>query len=243
MSRAGKGAGRKRTPSRNRTDRGRGGRSSRPPHGPPRKRAHFPAVSPTKVAGLPAGEPWQMIPEPSGSAAPDGLWPRTARPFPEADLARARCIVRRLQQRIVKAVQQRKWRKVQALQHLLTRSRSAKILAVLRVSENQGKHTPGVDGVTWTTPAQKREAVNTLQQRGYRPRPLRRVYIPKKNGKLRPLGIPTMRDRAMQALYLLALDPVAETVGDPHSYGFRPGRSCADALQQVHKALAGKGKA
>jgi RNA-directed DNA polymerase len=151
--------------------------------------------------------------------------------------------VRRLQQRIVKAVQQGKWRKVQALQHLLTRSRSAKVLAVLRVTENDGKHTPGVDGVTWTTPAEKREAVDQLRQRGYRPQPLRRVYIPKKNGKLRPLGIPTLRDRAMQALYLLALEPVAETTGDPHSYGFRPGRSCADALEQVHKALAGKGKA
>jgi RNA-directed DNA polymerase len=130
---------------------------------------------------------------------------------------------------------------VQALQYLLTRSRSAKILAVLRVTENDGKHTPGVDGVTWTTPQQKRAAVDQLRQRGYRPQPLRRVYIPKKNGKLRPLGIPTMRDRAMQALYLLALDPVAETVGDPHSYGFRPARSCADAHDQCHKLLARHG--
>jgi len=171
-------------------------------------------------------------------AAPDGLWP-----CDEHQLARARCIVRRLQQRIVKAVQQRKWGKVQALQHLLTHSRSAKLLAVLRVTENKGKHTPGVDGVTWTTPAQKQRAVASLRQRGYRPRPLRRVYIPKKNGKLRPLGIPTMKDRAMQALYLQALDPVAETLADPHSYGFRPARSCADALEQVHNALSGRGAA
>jgi RNA-directed DNA polymerase len=166
------------------------------------------------------------------------LRPRIEPAFSEPELSRARCIVRRLQQRIVKAVQQRKWRKVQALQHLLTHSRSAKVLAVLRVTENQGKNTPGVDGVTWTTPVRKRNAVDTLRQRGYRPQPLRRVYIPKKNGKLRPLGIPTMRDRAMQALYLQALDPVAETVADPHSYGFRPARSCADALEQVHKALS-----
>lgn len=175
-------------------------------------------------------------------AAPDALWPRVEPAFSEAELARARCIVRRLQQRIVKATQQQKGRKVQALQHLLTRSRSAKLLAVLRVTENQGKHTPGVDGVTWTTPAQKRAAVDTLRQRGYRPQPLRRVYIPKKNGKLRPLGIPTMRDRAMQALYLLALEPVAETGADPHSYGFRPGRAQgapgADALQQCHSVLS-----
>jgi RNA-directed DNA polymerase len=166
------------------------------------------------------------------------LWP-----WDERTLARARCIVRRLQQRIVQATQQRKWRKVKALQHLLTHSRSAKLLAVLRVTENDGKDTPGVDGITWTTPKQKRDAVDTLRQRGYRPQPLRRVYIPKKNGKLRPLGIPTLKDRAMQALYLLALEPVAETVADPHSYGFRPGRSCADALEQLHKALACKGAA
>jgi RNA-directed DNA polymerase len=169
-------------------------------------------------------------------APPDGLWPWTEREF-----AQARCIVRRLQKRIVKAVQQQRWGKVKALQHLLTHSRSAKLLAVLRVTENKGKNTPGVDGVTWTTPAQKREAVGTLRQRGYRPRPLRRVYIPKKNGTLRPLGIPTMRDRAMQALYLQALDPVAETVADPHSYGFRPARSCADALEQGHNLLTRKG--
>ena len=174
-------------------------------------------------------------------AAPD---PRHSRPdpaFSEPELQRARGLVRRLQQRIVKAVQQGKWGKVRALQHLLTRSRSAKILAVLRVTENQGKNTPGVDRVLWSTPKQQRQAVTQLQQRGYRPLPLRRVYIPKKNRQLRPLGIPTMRDRAMQALYLQALAPVAETLADPHSYGFRPARSCADALEQCHTVLTGRG--
>jgi RNA-directed DNA polymerase len=171
-------------------------------------------------------------------AIPDVEWPRNEL---DPELARARCLVRRLQQRIVKATQQGKWRKVQALQHLLTHSHSAKLLAVKRVTENKGKHTPGADGVTWTTPVQKRRAIASLRQRGYQPLPLRRVYIPKKNGKLRGLGIPTMRDRAMQALYLQALDPVAETLADPHSYGFRPARSCADALEQVHKALSCRG--
>jgi RNA-directed DNA polymerase len=169
-------------------------------------------------------------------AAPDATWPPD-----ERELAQAHTVVRRLQQRIVKATQQRQWGKVQALQHLLTRSRSAKLLAVLRVTENPGKNTPGVDGVTWTTPAQKHAAVAALRQRGYRPQPLRRVYIPKKNGKLRPLGIPTLHDRALQALYLQALEPVAETQADPHSYGFRPARGCADALEQCHKLLARKG--
>jgi len=127
------------------------------------------------------------------------------------------------------------------LQRLLTCSFSGKALAVKRVTENQGKRTPGVDGVRWATPAARLKAIGSLHRRGYRPLPLRRVYIPKANGKQRPLGIPTMKDRAMQALYLLALEPVAETNGDPNSYGFRRERSTADALQQCFNAL-GRGK-
>jgi len=145
--------------------------------------------------------------------------------------------VRRLQARIVKATQEGRWGKVKALQHLLTHSYSGKALAVKRVTENQGKRTPGVDGETWQTPKKKAEALSTLNQRGYHPRPLRRIYIPKKNGKMRPLGIPCMRDRAMQALYLQALDPLSETLADPNSYGFRLGRSPADAIDQCFKVL------
>ena len=122
--------------------------------------------------------------------------------------------VRRLPARLVQATQAGRWGRVKALQRLLTHSFSGKALAVRRVTENQGQRTPGVDGETWDTPAQKARAVRALRQRGYRPRPLRRVSIPKKNGKVRPLGIPTLADRAMQALYLLALDPIAETTGD-----------------------------
>src|SRR6185295_10515026 len=125
--------------------------------------------------------------------------------------------VRRLQARIVKAEQEGRRGKVKALQRLLTRSFSGKALAVRRVTENQGKRTPGVDGETWNTPHQKATALHTLRPRGYRARPLRRVYIAKKNGKRRPLSIPTLRDRAMQALYLLALAPLAEVRADPNS--------------------------
>jgi RNA-directed DNA polymerase len=146
----------------------------------------------------------------------------------------------RLQARIVQATKAGRWGKVQALQHLLTHSFSGKALAVRRVTENQGQSTPGVDRIIWNTPASKGRALQDLKQRGYRPQPLRRVYIPKANGKQRPLGIPTMKDRAMQALYLLALDPVAETTADPHSYGFRKARSCADAIGRCFTALARK---
>ncbi len=146
--------------------------------------------------------------------------------------------VRRLQARIVKATREGRWGKVKALQRLLTHSFTAKALAVKRVTENQGSKTPGVDRVIWRTPAAKSKAIGSLQRRGYRPQPLRRVYIPKANGKLRPLGIPTMKDRAMQASYLLALVPVAETTADKNSYGFRPERSTADAIEQCFKALS-----
>src|SRR2546421_4068685 len=146
--------------------------------------------------------------------------------------------VRRLQARIVKATKEKRWGKVKALQRLLTHSFSGKALAVRRVTENQGKNTPGVDKVTWNTPQKKLNAVYALRQRDYHPQPLRRVYIPKKNGKKRALGIPVMKCRAMQALYLLALDPIAETTADPNSYGFRAGRYTADAIAQCFGLLA-----
>lgn len=148
--------------------------------------------------------------------------------------------VRRLQMRIAKAFREGHAHKVKALQRLLTHSDSAKLLAVRRVTTNTGRHTPGVDGVCWRTPKQKWQAVATLRRHGYRALPLRRIYILKKNGKKRPLGIPSMKDRAMQALYLLALDPIAETTADPNSYGFRAYRSAADAIEQCFILLARK---
>jgi RNA-directed DNA polymerase len=146
--------------------------------------------------------------------------------------------VRRLQVRIVQATKASRWGRVRALQRLLTHSYSGKVLAVRRVTENNGKKTPGVDQEIWDTPEKKTQAVHALKRRGYRSQPLRRVYIPKSDGKtMRPLGIPTMIDRGQQALHLLALDPVVETTADRNSYGFRQKRSCADAMVQCFLAL------
>ncbi len=154
------------------------------------------------------------------------------------DWPRVRQGVRRLQMRIAKATQAGQPRKAQALQWVLTHSRSAKLLAVHRVTTNRGAKTPGVDNVIWRTDRQKLQASLNLKRHGYRPRPLRRHYIPKPNGKLRPLSIPTLHDRAMQALYALALAPIAETLADRYSYGFREGRRCADALEQCFTILS-----
>ena len=151
--------------------------------------------------------------------------------------------VRRLQVRIAKATQSGKHRKAQALQWLLTHSLAAKLLAVRIVTRNKGARTPGVDKVLWRTNKEKLRAAFNLKRHGYRPLPLRRHYIPKSNGKMRPLSIPTMHDRAMQALYALALAPIAETLADRNSYGFREGRRCADALMCLHIVLSQKSSA
>ena len=148
--------------------------------------------------------------------------------------------VKRLQLRIAKAVREKRYNKVKALQWLLTNSFSSKLLAVKRVTQNPGSKTPGVDGVIWRTPEQKINAARSLQRRGYKTQPLHRIYIPKKDGRQRPLSIPPLKCRSMQSLHLLALEPVAEMRADKNAYGFRPKRSTADAIQQCFNALARK---
>ena len=145
--------------------------------------------------------------------------------------------VRKLQVRIVEALKANRIGKVKSLQRILISSFSAKALAVRRVTSNSGGSTAGVDKETWLTPIRRYKAISSLTTRGYKPKPLRRVFIPKKNGKMRPLGIPTIKDRAMQALFLMALEPIAETLADGNSYGFRKYRSCADATDQIYKCL------
>lgn len=148
--------------------------------------------------------------------------------------------VYRLQLRIAKAVKLGRFAKAKALQWLLTHSFFAKLLAIKRVTQNTGKRTPGIDGVIWKTDRQKINAVLELRRKGYKAQPLRRIYIPKKNGKLRPLGIPTKTDRAQQALHLMGLMPIAEILADENSYGFRPKRAVHDAIQQCFTLLSRK---
>ncbi len=157
------------------------------------------------------------------------------------DWKKAEYEVNRLQVRIAKATRKKNWNAVKRLQYLITHSYYAKLLAVRKVTTNKGKNTSGVDKELWSTPASKMRAALSLTDKQYKAKPLRRVYIEKKGKKAkRPLGIPCMYDRAMQALYALALEPVAETTADTKSFGFRKGRSCHDACEYIFTALSRK---
>lgn len=143
-----------------------------------------------------------------------------------------------LQIRIAKATKEGRWNPVKRLQYLLTHSFYAKALAVRTVTQNKGRKTAGIDGIIWYTPAAKMKAVLSLTDRHYQAKPLKRIYIPKPGkNKKRPLSIPTMYDRAMQALYAMALSPVAETVADSTSFGFRKLRSVHDACDYTYTIL------
>ncbi|AKB59490.1 reverse transcriptase N-terminal domain-containing protein [Methanosarcina barkeri] len=152
--------------------------------------------------------------------------------------------VNKLQTRITKAVLQNKWNLVKRLQYLLTHSYCAKLLAVRRVTQNKGKRTPGIDGEKWLSSVSKMKAVLSLTGKRYKAKPLKRVFINKPGKKKkRPLGIPTMYDRAIQSLYSLSLEPVAETKSDLRSFGFRKNRSARDACQQIFLCLSKKNSA
>ncbi len=151
--------------------------------------------------------------------------------------------VRRLQERIYRATTHKAWRTVKNLQKLLVRATSTKLLAIRRITqENQGKHTAGIDRVVCATPEARWQLFQEgLSLKGYKPTPVRRVYIPKDNGTQRPLGIPTVKDRVMQAIVKAALEPEWEARFDANSYGFRPGRCPMDAIEALHVTLSQHG--
>jgi RNA-directed DNA polymerase (EC 2.7.7.49) len=164
-----------------------------------------------------------------------------ARQWNSIDWDTIKSTVNRLQIRIAKATKEGKWNLVKRLSYLLTHSLSAKLLAVRIVTLNKGKRTPGIDGELWKSSSEKMKAALSLTDKQYYAQPLRRIYIPKpgKDTK-RPISIPTMYDRAMQALYGLALQPIAETTADPRSFGFRLFRSAQDASKYAFKCLGRK---
>jgi RNA-directed DNA polymerase len=151
--------------------------------------------------------------------------------------------VRRLRQRIFTASQAGDLKRVRSLQKLMLRSRSNALLSVRRVTEqNAGRKTAGVDGVVVVTAVGKAFLADSVQHHGrsWTPKPVKRVYIPKANGKRRPLGIPVVFDRCLQAQVVNALEPEWEARFEPKSYGFRPGRGCHDAIAAIFNTAHGK---
>src|SRR6266536_1615887 len=173
-------------------------------------------------------------PAPTGAPSLEAAWARM-------DWGQAYRQVTNLRQRIFRATQRQEWQQVRDLQKLLLRSYANHVLSVRQVTQvNAGRRTPGVDGQVVETAAQRMRLVQRLQAPApHRARPVRRVYIPKANGQRRPLGIPTITERARQHVVKTALEPSWEAQFEPSSYGFRPGRSAHDAIEHLFRLLRG----
>ena len=156
----------------------------------------------------------------------------------DIDFDHAQAAVKKLQRRIYAACSQGQTDKVVTLTNFMLHSFYAKACAVKHVCSTSGKNTPGIDGVLWKNNTDKFNAIFNLNLRGYQPKPLKRIYIQKSSNKPRPLGIPTLMDRAMQTLYRFALEPVAECYADEQSYGFRKDRSVTDAIVHLINGLS-----
>jgi RNA-directed DNA polymerase len=165
-----------------------------------------------------------------------------ARDWDAVDWCRVEDDVRRLRQRIFTATRAGDLKRVRNLQKLVLRSRANALLSVRRVTEvNAGRKTAGVDGRVVLTAEGKADLAAWVQYdtHAWQPRPVKRVYIPKANGKQRGLGIPVIADRALQALTVNALEPEWEARFESRSYGFRPGRGCQDAMQAIFVTARG----
>jgi len=146
--------------------------------------------------------------------------------------------VLKLQRKIIVAWKEKDLQKVYLIQEILVNKLAARALAVRKVTSNKGAQSPGLDKIVIRTDKEKMELINLLKDlKDYKASPVKRVMIPKSNGKMRPLGIPSIFDRCVQALYHLALDPIAEELADSRSYGFRKNRSTQDLQQYVRAAL------
>lgn len=156
----------------------------------------------------------------------------------EINFNKAEKYVKKLQKRIAVAYANDNHDVVMYLQHTLIHSFYAKALAIKYVSTNRGKNTPGVDGIVWNTSKLKFDAINDLRRRGYKHKPLRRIYILKSNGKRRPLSIPTMKDRAMQTLYKFALEPIGSLTADLNSFAFLPNRNARSAVVRLEDVIS-----
>jgi len=185
------------------------------------------------------GTPDAIAPAPVPVNGPEDGLPE----WDQVDWGQAEENVRRLRQRIFAAARAGDLGKVRSLQKLMLRSRSNALVSVRRVTEvNAGRKTAGVDGRIVLASWEKADLVAWLQHgaSAWRPRPVKRVYVPKSNGRRRGLGIPVIADRALQALAVNALEPEWESRFEPKSYGFRPGRGCHDAIVAIHTTASGK---
>jgi RNA-directed DNA polymerase len=197
-----------------------------------------------------AGEPLNAdavsLPEPKGKLGTVTVnGPEDAPDWDAIDWRLHEGNVRRLRRRIFKATREQDWATVRSLQKMMLRSWSNTLVSVRQVTQrNAGRRTAGVDGQVALSPEDRVEMAVRVHRTisAWEPLPVRRVYVPKANGKRRPLGIPVLMDRCHQARVRQALEPEWEARFEPRSYGFRPGRGCADAIAALFTTLKGKSK-